>query len=150
MDSKSEFQYTLSQSIKYHSKDGNEQDAFSLTVTAPSSRDRKHTIKIKQSFFRAITSIKSNDSEKKESSGESANIKGHEALMILMMSDQDMEKIYEAFRLILISGSCKLEDGTDFTNVLYEKIQDSDIDNLLADYLEFFFLSFWMKHLSGN
>lgn len=155
MAPKSHFNFRLEQPIKYH-KSGEVVETFELVLRAPSKKTRKPAIKLKKGFFSALNYHQQNSdvteeqkAAAKKSLKEDDNMSGQEVMMMLYMSDVDMEKIDDAFTSLLLSpGICKIDDEIDLTDAILDTMSDEDLDRLLGDYLANFFIGSIMQKMN--
>ena len=71
--------------------------------------------------------------------------KGREQLLSLYMSkDWDIEDFFNKFVEFFTKDICRFQDRT-LTRSELEKIDLDDLENLIGKYIEFFFLSSWMR-----
>lgn len=154
MPDKTKFDFNLSTPITYH-KEGESETAQVLTLYAPAKRNRKQTIKIKKGFYRAMNyhQAQNNDKEAVAASSDAdkaadAELSGSEVLMAIYMSDVDMTSFDKAFEELLLSpGICKVDDSVGLTSPILDELSDGDVDRLLGDYMENFFLGSLMDQL---
>jgi hypothetical protein len=138
-DYKSEFVFTLETPLKYHAK-GDIAYCNELTLKAPSNKQRHHSARLKQGFFRALKGMSDNRGEidaKEEKEGE---ISGSDVISIIMMSNVDLVEYQESFRELLLSGACFAGDEK-LTSPMYDSLSDSDTEKMLGEYVAVFLLA---------
>lgn len=139
---KKTFDFTLESPIEIH-KGGEIIKSDLLTLKAPSKKNRKQTVKIKQLFFQAMSfhTSKVTDQDKKNQASGDESMTGAEIMVMLYMSDIDMEVFDERFsKLFLSPGVVMIDDDVQLTEQLFEKISDDDLDKMVGGYLEHFLL----------
>jgi hypothetical protein len=113
-----------------------------LVIKAPTSKHQKHYVVLKSAIIKSfMKSEQSQDSDKKESSESesSSDITAEQVIMLLMMSDIDTDKIFEAFKGILFTPKTALFDNTiEMNQLLYDKLSMGDIENALGEYINVF------------
>ena len=121
---------------------GSENYYKELVIKAPTSKHQKYYVVLKSALIKAfMNSDKSQDSDKKESSDSdsSSDITAEQVVMLLMMSDIDTDKIFEAFKGILFTSKTALFDNTlEMNQLLYDKLSMGDIENALGEYINVF------------
>lgn len=121
---------------------GNENYYRELVIKAPTSKHQKHYVVLKSALIKAfMKSEQSQDSDKKESSesDSSSEITAEQVVMLLMMSDIENDKIFEAFKGILFTAKTALFDNTtEMNQLLYDKLSMGDIENALGEYINVF------------
>ena len=121
---------------------GNENYYRELVIKAPTSKHQKHYVVLKSAIIKSfMKSEQSQDSDKKESSESesSSDITAEQVIMLLMMSDIDTDKIFEAFKGILFTPKTALFDNTiEMNQLLYDKLSMGDIENALGEYINVF------------
>lgn len=150
---KSQFDFELTTPLKYH-KDGDSAEARILVLKAPAKKHRKQSIRIKQGFFQAMQYHQANNSSsekaveeaKKKIEAGDETITGQEIMMMLYMSDVDIERFDEAFdKLLLSPGICMVDDAVQLTGPILDELSEEDTDRLLGEYLENFFVGSMMN-----
>jgi len=144
--SKEDIVFTLSNPITY-AHEGQSGEGQLLVLRAPNSKQQRERITLQQGFFRALNSVSSSEGGKSEGS---QDIKGVEVLALLLSSDVDMVEMHEAFRKLICSQACKIEDKAEMTSTLFDEIDLDDIDLLMGEYLANFILSSVLKTLSQS
>ncbi len=151
MQTKDTFDFTLTHSIEY-STNGDSREGRVISCTAPTSKQQRFRMELKQGFMRAITSLNSGDSEpqKIDDGSGSKEPTGTEILMGLYSSDIDMPEFMETFKKLACSGVCKIEGEEDLKEGTFDRMDPEDAENLLGDYLVNFILSSALKALNQN
>jgi len=121
---------------------GSENYYRELVIKAPTSKHQKHYVVLKSAIIKSfMKSEQSQDSDKKESSESesSSDITAEQVIMLLMMSDIDTDKVFEAFKGILFTPKTALFDNTiEMNQLLYDKLSMGDIENALGEYINVF------------
>ena len=149
-------EYALSNSIQVHNN-GSVDHISTIVLSAPSSKNRVNTAKIKQSFYRAMKANQSSLTEaelvrareeaaKNKAAEGSKELSGKDTIQMILMSDEDYGDFQYQFTQIFLSG-CATFLGTDqkLTTPLLDNISDTDLDGMIAAYLENFMLSSLVK-----
>lgn len=134
--------------FKYHKK-GETVECSTITVNAPNNKVLPYTATLEQEHARATIKLAEMFGDKERT--EQANVKlsvDEEAnqIMLILGSGADLQKCYEAFRNILLSGNTEyptcLVDGVEkMTQFIYEKMSPQDTKILLGKYLSNFLVS---------
>jgi hypothetical protein len=121
---------------------GNENYYRELVIKAPTSKHQKHYVVLKSALIKAfMKSEQSQDSDRKETSesDSTSEITAEQVIMLLMMSDVDTDKLFEAFKGILFTPKTALFDNTlEINQLLYDKLSMGDIENALGEYINVF------------
>ena len=150
---KSQFDFELTTPIKYQ-KDGEFHEARVIAVKAPSKKHRKQSIRIKQGFYQAMQYHQANNASSEKAVEEARKkleegdetITGQEIMMMLYMSDVDIERFDEAFdKLLLSPGICMVDDAVQLTTPILDELSEEDTDRLLGEYMENFFVGSMMN-----
>jgi hypothetical protein len=153
----------LSVPIKVHGMvDGKNElvDCEELFLKAPTLKHRNHTIQLKKKFFEAtmgMTAFSQDDAQKQlnspsEGDDSSDNMTAQQILTILYASKGfDILDFFKAFEEFLLNGICFTD--SDLSSRIkpssIDKIDESDFEKLISEYIEFFFIVSWMKTLQA-
>ena len=152
-------EYRLAQPIEY-SDQGEMVPGEVLVLTAPKGNQRKDITKLKQTFFRAITST--NDpanseqieeaKEKRDEVEESElEINSDEVLFVVMQSSSvDYADFIEIGRKVLIGGICKIDGVKTVNSVIIDRLSVEELENLIGAYVAFFIVSSAMKSMQSS
>jgi hypothetical protein len=138
-------------------------DINSLYLSAPTYKEKDRTIPLKQAFITAqsrlgmlmMDSIDQSEAqrrreEREEEGEEEMDISGIK--MILFASGGDainLKLFFDNFAKLLCSVAFKDEDMKQPIRALdLQKMSEDDFENLIATYIQVFFISSWMKTLS--
>jgi hypothetical protein len=141
-----EFEFKLSSPVSYH--DGGEQvETCSLTLKAPSNKQRGYCAKLQQSFLKAVMGVqKENEGSKASSSKSNENISASDIYNLLLMSDCDMSEILDTFENMILSGDvCLLDGKTEIKRNSWDKISVADTNKLFGEYMSHFLVSSLMS-----
>ncbi len=148
---KDSFEFELSEPLKYHHS-GNEETGNLLVLKAPSLKQNGRRIKLQQTFFQAVQSMRSKNphlAEQEDEDQQDKEITGPEVLAMLLASDADMVSFHEEFEKLMCSGTiCMIEDQEKMTKVIWEKLHYDDVDALLGEYMANFIVASVLKTLS--
>jgi hypothetical protein len=139
-------------------------DLGTLYLTCPSYKEKDKTLPLKQAFITAQTRLSfamadlmDSDSvekrrEERESKEEDNKMDIQGIKMILFASGEQAINInlfFDNFAKLLKAVCFKDEEMTQPINDSeIQKIEENDFENLVAKYIEVFFISSWMKTLS--
>ena len=146
--------FDLQNSIKVQFKDGDKNsfiDLDKIYLSAPSYKDKDKTLLLKKKFIEAIFGMTQSLS-KQQASEQIENENGLDAKAIKAIlyasPNFDIVSYFKLFANLLLNVAFKDEDiKQPFTTLDIEKISDEDFEELLAKYLEVFFVVSWMKTL---
>lgn len=127
---KAEFDYTLIEDLSYQ-VDGNLEKATYITVSAPCMKMRKLAMKLKQYFFRGISSFAA-----KSAGGAPPKDKldAQAYIAAFYMSGSDICEVCDLFGDILLK-SAKVEGKIQMNKLMLEEISQTDLENLLGEYM---------------
>jgi hypothetical protein len=146
--------FDLQNSIKVQFKDGDKNsfiDLDKIYLSAPSYKDKDKTLLLKKKFIEAIFGMTQSLS-KQQASEQIENENGLDAKAIKAIlyasPNFDIVSYFKLFANLLLNVAFKDEEMKQPLNSLdIEKISDEDFEELLAKYLEVFFIVSWMKTL---
>ncbi len=146
--------FDLQNSIKVQFKDGDKNsfiDLDKIYLSAPSYKDKDKTLLLKKKFIEAIFGMTQSLS-KQQASEQIENENGLDAKAIKAIlyasPNFDIVSYFKLFANLLLNVAFKDEDmKQSFTTLDIEKINEEDFEELLAKYLEVFFIASWMKTL---
>jgi hypothetical protein len=146
--------FDLQNSIKVQFKDGDKNsfiDLDKIYLSAPSYKDKDKTLLLKKKFIEAIFGMTQSLS-KQQASEQIENENGLDAKAIKAIlyasPNFDIVSYFKSFANLLLNVAFKDEDiKQPLTALDIEKISDEDFEELLAKYLEVFFIVSWMKTL---
>ena len=129
-------------------------DLNEIYLSAPTYKHRDLTINLKKKFIEAIfamtNSLNRNDAEKQvsEEKGE-LDSKAIKAILYAA-KDFDIVSFFKLFERLLLSGLAFKDEEMKqkLTSLELQKLDESDFEELLAKYIEVFFVTSWMKTLS--
>ena len=146
--------FDLQNSIKVQFKDGDKHsflDLDKIYLSAPSYKDKDKTLLLKKKFIEAIFGM--TQSLSKQQAGEqieNENGLDTKAIKAILYASPnfDIVSYFKSFANLLLNVAFKDEEMKQPLNSLdIEKINDEDFEELLAKYLEVFFIVSWMKTL---
>ena len=145
MAKKTEFTFNLSEPIEI-AKDGKTEPCDKLLLRAPAFIHRKYSLRIKQSFLRAINNLPKTEQKADEVKSADEAITAESIAGLLLMSDIDIIKVFDDFEALLLSkGICFVSTDKVMTERHYEQLADEDIDLLLGEYIVNFLIPSWMR-----
>ena len=144
--------FDLQNSIKVQFKDGDKNsfiDLDKIYLSAPSYKDKDKTLLLKKKFIEAIFSMTQSLSKQQAGEQIESEIDAKAIKTILYASPNfDIVSYFKSFANLLLNVAFKDEEMKQPLNSLdIEKINDEDFEELLAKYLEVFFIVSWMKTL---
>lgn len=146
--------FDLQNSIKVQFNDGDKNsflDLDKIYLSAPSYKDKDKTLLLKKKFIEAIFGM--TQSLSKQQAGEqieNENGLDTKAIKAILYASPnfDIVSYFKSFTNLLLNVAFKDEEMKQPLNSLdIEKINDEDFEELLAKYLEVFFIVSWMKTL---
>lgn len=146
--------FDLQNSIKVQFKDGDKNsfiDLDKIYLSAPSYKDKDKTLLLKKKFIEAVFGMTQSLS-KQQASEQIENENGLDAKAIKAIlyasPNFDIVSYFKSFANLLLNVAFKDEEmKQSFTTLDIEKINEEDFEELLAKYLEVFFIASWMKTL---
>ena len=154
MNMKDTIIFNLQNSIKVQIKDGEKNSFIDLNkiyLSAPSYKDKDKTLLLKKKFIEAIFGM--TQSLSKQQAGEqieNENGLDTKAIKAILYASPnfDIVSYFKSFANLLLNVAFKDEEMQQpFNSLDIEKINDEDFEELLAKYLEVFFIVSWMKTL---
>lgn len=146
--------FDLQNSIQVQFKDGDKNSFLDLNkiyLSAPSYKDKDKTLLLKKKFIEAIFGM--TQSLSKQQAGEqieNENGLDTKAIKAILYASPnfDIVSYFKSFANLLLNVAFKDEEMQQpFNSLDIEKINDEDFEELLAKYLEVFFIVSWMKTL---
>ena len=146
--------FDLQNSIQVQFKDGDKNsflDLDKIYLSAPSYKDKDKTLLLKKKFIEAIFGM--TQSLSKQQAGEqieNENGLDTKAIKAILYASPnfDIVSYFKSFANLLLNVAFKDEEMKQpFNSLDIEKINDEDFEELLAKYLEVFFIVSWMKTL---
>ena len=154
MNMKDKIIFDLQNSIKVQFKDGENNsfiDLDKIYLSAPSYKDKDKTLLLKKKFIEAIFGMTQSLSKQQASEQiENENGLDTKAIKAILYASPnfDIVSYFKSFANLLLNVAFKDEEMKQPLNSLdIEKINDEDFEELLAKYLEVFFIVSWMKTL---
>jgi len=146
--------FDFQNSIKVQIKDGEKNcfiDLDKIYLSAPSYKDKDKTLLLKKKFIEAIFGMTQSLS-KQQASEQIENENGLDAKAIKAIlyasPNFDIVSYFKSFANLLLNVAFKDEEMKQpLNNLDIEKINEEDFEELLAKYLEVFFIVSWMKTL---
>lgn len=149
--------YELDTSIKAQLKvDGKNEfsEINSIHLKAPSYKERDTTLRLKKKYLEAMFAMTSTVS--REDAQKTINEEGEGELnaqsikaILFAAKDFDIVAFYDLFINLLVRVAYKDEDmSQSFAKLDFEKLEENDLEGLIAKYIEVFFITSWMKTLS--
>ena len=146
--------FDLQNSIQVQFKDGDKNcflDLNKIYLSAPSYKDKDKTLLLKKKFIEAIFGM--TQSLSKQQAGEqieNENGLDTKAIKAILYASPnfDIVSYFKSFANLLLNVAFKDEEMKQpFNSLDIEKINEEDFEELLAKYLEVFFIVSWMKTL---
>ena len=146
--------FDLQNSIQVQFKDGDKNSFLDLNkiyLSAPSYKDKDKTLLLKKKFIEAIFGM--TQSLSKQQAGEqieNENGLDTKAIKAILYASPnfDIVSYFKSFANLLLNVAFKDEEMKQpFNSLDIEKINEEDFEELLAKYLEVFFIVSWMKTL---
>lgn len=126
-------------------------DLDKIYLQAPSYKQRDKTLVLKKKFIEAVflmtNSLQRQEAQEQVGDGK-LDAKAIKAVLYAA-KDFDIVAYFKQFESLLLSVGFKDEDlKQPLNNLDIQKLDESDFEELLAKYLEVFFIGSWMKTLS--
>lgn len=120
-----------------------------LTLKAPSYKDKDKTLVLKKKFIEAVFAMSSTlqKQEAQEQIGEGKLDSKAIKAILWAAKDFDIVSYFKQFENLLVSVAFK-DNDTPLNILEVQKLDESDFEELLARYLEVFFIASWMRTLS--
>lgn len=120
-----------------------------LTLQAPSYKDKDKTMVLKKKFIEAVFAMSSTlqKQEAQEQIGEGKLDSKAIKAILWAAKDFDIVSYFKQFENLLVSVAFK-DNDTPLNILEVQKLDESDFEELLARYLEVFFIASWMRTLS--
>ena len=146
--------FTLQNPIKVQANfDGKNEfvDLNTVYLRAPSYKQKDKTLILKKKFIEAVF-LMTNSLQKQEAQEQVGEGKlDAKAIKAVLYAAKDFDIIsyFKHFESLLLNVGFKDEDMKQpLNNLDVQKLDESDFEELLAKYLEVFFITSWMKTLS--
>lgn len=126
-------------------------DLDKIYLKAPSYKEKDKTLILKKKFIEAVFAMTATiqKQEAQEQIGEGKLDSKAIKAILFASKDFDIVSYFKHFESLLLSVAFKDEDMKQPLNSLdIQKINEFDFEELLAKYLEVFFIVLWMKTLS--
>ena len=128
-------------------------DLETIYLKAPSYKQKDLTIVLKKKFIEAIFALTNSMSrdEAQKTVGEEKDLDAKSIKAIIFgAKDFDIVSFFQKFENLLISEIAYKDEAMTqkLTGMDVKKIDENDFEELLAKYLEVFFITSWMKTLS--
>ena len=154
MNMKDKIIFDLQNSIKVQIKDGDKNSFIDLNkiyLSAPSYKDKDKTLLLKKKFIEAIFGMTQSLSKQQASEQiENENGLDTKAIKAILYASPnfDIVSYFKSFENLLLNVAFKDEEMKQpLISLDIQKINDEDFEELLAKYLEVFFIVSWMKTL---
>jgi len=145
---KTEIEYILTTGIEFH-KGGELAVSKNVLLLAPSSKQLKHTVAMKQAFFQAISSFES-EKKKESTKTDEFEMSGSDVLSMLYMSTVDMEKFFNSARELFKSGAALLDGKQQFNDLMIDKVSVEDFEGMVGEYLINFIIASALKKMTSS
>ena len=125
-----------------------------LYLSAPTYKHRDHTIGLKKKFIEAIFAMANatsrDDAQSKVNDKEGTLDAKAIKAVLYAAKDFDIVSFFKKFEAFLLSEVCFKDEEMKqkITSLEIQKLEETDFEELLAKYLEAFFITSWMKTLS--
>lgn len=152
-------EYSLQEPIKSHAKvDGKFEliDLHTLYFKAPSKQERDITRALKKQFLTSIITLPElsresdlarHEVEKEDGKFDAKTIK----FILFAVKDLDINKFFAGFKNLFSRVAFKdaaLEIKMQTLDL--DNLEEDDLENIIAKYMEFFFVTSWMKSLNQD
>jgi hypothetical protein len=133
---KSEFEFELKESVIEYANNGEKVAASYLTLKAPSPKQTKFFMKLRQFFMQALKENVSsfNTSGTSKTDNDNAELKGEDVMSMILMSSVDTDKMLDIFESLL-PDVCLLDGKVSILPYMIKQIYPDEMGMLLGDYL---------------
>lgn len=138
-----EFQYELTTPIKYHSG-GEEVEGAFITLYAPSKKQMKNNIVLKEAFFQAVDSQQDTVSSGK-TIAEQEKLSGVDLIDLLYISGTSMHPVLLSATELFKSGVAKIEGSVSLTQPILDELSQDDLEAMTGEYMVNFTLASFLK-----
>lgn len=146
MSDKAEIDYYLQSPIKY-ARSGEELEAVFVRLSAPSGKNSRECLLLKQAFFQSLPRGEETKEEKpaQELTGEMA------MEIIAMSSDVNLSEVVDVGRDLFLRGGVALVDGEEkLTKPLWDSMGIDDVQGMLGEYLVNFILASFVRRIQKS
>lgn len=148
---KTEIVFDLTVPIEYHNK-GNIEQAYTVTMQAPSNRVKRQSYQLRQGYKRAMKSLMKDFAGSKVMDGQNDKLEGdlsrgdevmtpQEIVEFFQMSDVDYADFMDIFRSLITNKVATIAEGVYLNSVMFDAISMDDADLMMGEYLSNFLLS---------
>ena len=138
-----EFQFELTTPVKYHSG-GEEVEGAFITLYAPSKKQMKNNIALKEAFFKAVAS-QEGDSSSDNKISEQGKLSGMDLIDMLYISGVSMHAVLLSATELFKSGIAKVEGSVNLTQPILDGLSQDDLEAMTGEYMVNFTLAFFLK-----
>ncbi len=138
-----EFQFELNTPVKYHSG-GEEVDGNFITLTAPSKKQMKNNIALKEAFFKAVSAQETQTSSESKIS-EQPELTGVDVIDMMYISGVPMHSVLLSATELFKSGVAKIDGTVSLTQPILDEINQDDLEAMTGDYMVNFTLASFLK-----
>lgn len=139
----SEFRYELIAPVKYHAG-GEEIDGAFITFYAPSKKQMKHNISLKEAFFKAVTAQEGNASSDNKISDQK-KLNGLDLIDMMYLSGTDMHSVLLSASELFKSGVASMEGSVSVTQPIIDGITQDDLEAMTGEYMVNFTLASFLS-----
>ena len=138
-----EFIFNLNSPVKYHSG-GEEVDGTFITLYAPSKKQMKHNISLKEAFFKSVANQKSDGSSENKISDQQ-KMNGLDLIDLLYLSGTDMHCVLLSASELFKSGVAKIDGSAGLTQPIIDIIPQDELEAMTGEYMVNFTLASFLK-----
>lgn len=138
-----EFNFNLSSPAKFHSG-GEEVDGTFITFYAPSKKQMKHNIALKEAFFKAVAAQEGGTSSENKISDQK-KLNGLDLIDMMYISGTDMHCVLLSASELFKSGVAKIEGSVNVTQPIIDSITQDDLEAMTGEYMVNFTLASFLK-----
>lgn len=158
MNQQDSFKFDLTTPIEVYQNINGKNDIVKcqkLYLNAPTAQHRNNTLVLKKMFLQGMVAvandIKTDNQPASSDLQEDSQLDKKAIKTILFISSGiDIVKFMDEFKKLLINKIAYTDENSkhSLTSVYFNKLSDEDIENLIANYIEVFFIVSWLRTLS--
>ena len=139
-----DFQFELTTPVKYHSG-GEEVEGNFITLYAPSKKQMKNNIALKEAFFKAVSKQEESTTTTKEKISEQEKLSGLDLIDMMYISGVPMHSVLLSATELFKSGVAKIDGSVSLTQPILDGISQDDLEAMTGDYMVNFTLASFLS-----
>jgi len=138
-----EFQFELSKPLKYHSG-GEEIEGNFITLYAPSKKQMKNNVALKEAFFKAVSS-QEGDASTENKASEKVELNGLDVIDMMYITGVPMHTVLLSATELFKSGVAKIDGSVGLTQPILDDIDQDDLEAMTGEYMVNFTIASFLK-----